>query len=100
MNYGRRARARVASGLTMFSSEGTACRTWQMAAHQSCERHRIEWLRQYTLGAKRDVVLDLAALHAGSQEQHQNGGGWRVLAQACQRCQSVHERHPDIQQDE
>src|SRR6202044_1254579 len=61
-----------------FSSEGMACRAWQVAAYQSCERHRIKWLRQYALGAKRDAALDLAAVHSGSQEQNRNVGSWRV----------------------
>lgn len=76
----RAATARERTEFTVFSSEGTACRAWQVAPYQGCERHRIKWLRQYALGAKRDVALDLAALHAGGQEQNRNVGSSRVLA--------------------
>src|SRR5271154_4965983 len=56
----------------------TGGRHWQVAAYRGCERHRIEWLGQYALGAERDEVLDLGRLRPGGQEHDRNFGCPRI----------------------
>ena len=57
----------------------------QVAAHRSRERHRIEWLGQYALGAERNEMFDLAALRPGGQKHNRDVGSPWVLAQVGKR---------------
>src|ERR1700735_52726 len=71
----------------------------QVTAHRGAERHRIERLGQYALGAERGVLRDLVGPHTCGQKHNRDVGGPRVLAKVGKRCRAVHERHHDIEED-